>query len=202
IEYMNAAAISVFGEHVGEKCYRSLHGRNTPCEPCSIDEVLDKNRPIFEYTAQFPEGRTFEVISQPLRDGDHLTRVMTLWRDVSERIRRFEKEKEMARKIQDERLTAIRQVVVSIKHGINNSLTAIFGSLALLKQEDHTLSAENREVIKLLESGATNIRDTIIKLSKISDPVVTEYMDDISMIDLDNSSGPPRTTGHEPRSKT
>ncbi len=198
IEYMNAAAVANFGHHVGEKCYEALHGRNTPCQPCSIEEILHNNEPLFQYTAEDRQGRSFEVISQPLRDGEDVTKIITLWRDVTERIRRFEEEKKIGQKIQEERLNAVRQVVVSIKHGINNSLTAIFGSLTLLKQDDQALSPENREVIKLLESGATNIRDTIVKLSKISDPVVTEYVDDISMIDLEKSSEPAQKMRHKP----
>jgi len=111
-----------------------------------------------------------------------------LRRDVTERMRLFEQEKEMQRKIQEERLAAIRQVVVSIKHGINNSLTAIFGALAFLKEVNPPLPEDARETLLLLESEAKKIQDIVSKLSRITDPVVTEYMDDITMIDLDRSS--------------
>jgi len=107
---------------------------------------------------------------------------------VTERMRLFEQEKEMQRKIQEERLAAIRQVVVSIKHGINNSLTAIFGALAFLKEVNPPLPGDARETVLLLESEARKIQDIVSKLSRITDPVVTEYMDDITMIDLDRSS--------------
>jgi signal transduction histidine kinase len=201
IEYMNAAAIASFGNHVGEKCYEALHDRTEPCNPCSMGEILHGRKPIFQYSSKDSAGRFFEVISQPLRDGEEITKIITLWRDVTERMRRFEQEKKIQEKIQAERLNAIRQIVVSIKHGINNSLTAIFGSLEVLKQRNDSRSDEDQEVIGLLESGAKNIRDIITKLSNISDPVVTEYMEDISMIDLEKSLQNEKGARNDPPSK-
>ena len=114
--------------------------------------------------------------------------MITLRRDVTERMRLFEQEKEMQQKIQEERLAAIRQVVVSIKHGINNSLTAIFGAMAFLKGVHPALPDDARETVLLLESEARKILDIVSKLSRITDPVVTTYVDDITMIDLDKSA--------------
>jgi signal transduction histidine kinase len=188
IEYMNKAAVESFGSHLGKKCYKIFHDRSEPCHPCSIDEVIHKKRPVYQYSSEDHEGRHFEVIAQPLPDMDGSIKVMTLRRDVTERIRRFEEEKMIQKKIQDERIAAIRQVVVSIKHGINNSLTAIFGSLELIKTEGVSLTEQEKVMLQLLESETKKIQDIVSKLSRITEPVVTEYMDDITMIDLDRSS--------------
>ncbi|PIV82918.1 MAG: hypothetical protein COW52_11015, partial [Nitrospirae bacterium CG17_big_fil_post_rev_8_21_14_2_50_50_9] len=133
IEYMNRAAVQAFGSSIGKKCYHVFYARTEPCHPCSVEEIIIKKNPLYHYSTLDHAGRYYEIIAQPLHDLDGETKVITLRRDVTERMRLFEQEKEMQRKIQEERLAAIRQVVVSIKHGINNSLTAIFGAMAFLK---------------------------------------------------------------------
>jgi len=188
IEYMNRAAVQAFGSSIGKKCYHVFYARTEPCHPCSVEEIIIKKNPLYHYSTLDHAGRYYEIIAQPLHDLDGETKVITLRRDVTERMRLFEQEKEMQRKIQEERLAAIRQVVVSIKHGINNSLTAIFGALAFLKEVNPPLPEDARETLLLLESEAKKIQDIVSKLSRITDPVVTEYMDDITMIDLDRSS--------------
>lgn len=187
IEYMNKAAIRRFGDHIGKKCYNVFYARTEPCHPCSIEEIIFKKKPLYHYSMQDHEGRYFEIIAQPLHELNGETKVITLRRDVTERIRLFEQEKEMQQKIQKERLAAIQQVVVSIKHGINNSLTAIFGAMAFLKGINPDLSGDAMETVLLLESEVKRIQDIVSKLSRITDPVVTEYTEDISMIDLDKS---------------
>ncbi len=188
IEYMNEAAIRIFGSHVGEKCHRTFYGREAPCDPCSVREILLNKKPIYQYNTQDHQGRYYEVIAQPLRSRDGSTKVITLRRDVTERVLRDEKEKKMQQKIQEERLAAIQQVVVSIKHGINNSLTSIFGALDLLKDPGTASSSDGKQIVQYLESEANRIRDIVSKLSEISRPVTTEYVNDVSMIDLEKSA--------------
>ncbi len=188
IEYMNRAAVQAFGSHIGKKCYHVFYERTEPCHPCSIEEIILKKKPLYHYRTQDHSGRYFEIIAQPLHDLDGTTKVITLRRDVTERMRHFEQERQMQKKIQEERLVAIHQVVVSIKHGINNSLTAIFGTIALLKELTSTLPEDARETVFALESEAGRILNILSKLSSITDPVITTYVDNITMIDLDKSS--------------
>jgi PAS domain-containing protein len=193
IEYMNKAAVESFGSHIRGKCYHIFYDRTEPCHPCSVEEIIVKKNLYFDYSTQDHEGRHIEVVAQPLRDLDGTTKVITIRRDVTERVRHFEQEKQLQQKIQEERLAAIQQVVVSIKHGINNSLTSIFGAMAVLEGVNPDLPGDARETILLLESEVKKIQDIVSKLSRITDPVVTTYADDITMIDLDNSSEEPPT---------
>ncbi|MEK6776769.1 MAG: hypothetical protein AABY87_07820 [bacterium] len=68
-----------------------------------------------------------------------------------------------------------------------NRMTAIFGAMAFLKGVNPDLPGDARETALLLESEAKKIQDIVSKLSRITDPVVTTYVDDITMIDLDKS---------------
>jgi PAS domain-containing protein len=188
IEYMNKAAVKSFGSNIGGKCYHIFFDKTVPCHPCSVEEIIVKQNLYFDYSTQDHEGRHIEVVAQPLHELDGTTKVITIRRDVTERVRHFEQEKQMQQKIQEERLAAIQQVVVSIKHGINNSLTAIFGAMEFLEGINPDLPAEARETVGQLENEVKKIQDIVAKLSRITDPVVTTYADDITMIDLDNSS--------------
>ncbi len=188
IEYMNRAAVKAFDERVGEICYDVFYGKDEPCHPCSIDEILRKKRPVYQYSSADPRGKHYEVIAQPLHQVNGEDKVITIRRDITEQRQRAAEKRKMEKKIQQERLAAIQQVVVSIKHTVNNSLTAIFGSLELLKREDCPLSDKEREIVGIIESESDKIKSVVSKLSTITDPVVTHYTEDVTMIDLDDAS--------------
>ncbi len=188
IEYMNRAAVDAFDERVGEKCYKVFYGKDEPCHPCSIDEILRKKQPVFQYSSADPRGKYYEVIAQPLHQVNGEDKVITIRRDITQQRLRIAEQRKMEKKIQQERLAAIQQVVVSIKHTVNNSLTAIFGSLELLKQKDCKLSEKDREIVGIIESESDKIKSVVSKLSNITDPVVTQYTEDVTMIDLDDPS--------------
>lgn len=185
IEYMNRTAIDIFGAQLGETCYKALNYRKDTCNPCSIKELLIKKKKLFKYSMQDSAGRFFEIIAQPLTGMDGKPKVISLRRDVTERIRHFQKEKELQQKIQEERIAAINQVVVSIKHGVNNSLAAISTALRLFDMDSEAFSDRDREIFNLLDDEVKKITDIVAKLSTITDPVVSNYTDSIQMIDLD-----------------
>ena len=41
--FMNSTAKKTFGDHIGEKCYRCLQNRDSPCPFCSNDHIFGDN---------------------------------------------------------------------------------------------------------------------------------------------------------------
>jgi signal transduction histidine kinase len=188
IEYMNRAAVDAFDQRVGEKCYNVFYGKDEPCHPCSIDEVLWKKQPVFQYRSADPRGKYYEVIAQPLHQVNGEDKVITIRRDITEQRLRTEQQQIMEKKIQEERLAAIQQVVVSIKHTLNNSLTAIFGSLELLEEKESRFSEKEQEIVSIIAAESEKIKSVVSKLSNIAQASVTRYTEDVTMIDLDDAS--------------
>ena len=90
-----------------------------------------------------------------------------------------------------ERLSAVRELAVSINHEINNPLSVIVGNIQclLLKTKNLDESIQNR--LKLIEREAMRIAEINQRLLKIEDIVSETYMsghEKIKMIDLEKST--------------
>ena len=90
-----------------------------------------------------------------------------------------------------ERLSAVRELAVSINHEINNPLSVIVGNIQclLLKVKNLDESIQNR--LKLIEREAMHIAEINQRLLKIEDLVSETYMsghEKIKMIDLEKST--------------
>ncbi|MEM2123232.1 MAG: PAS domain S-box protein [Candidatus Bathyarchaeia archaeon] len=116
IVYMNRAAREVYGDGVGEKCFKVYQGYDEPCHlkgwPCSHLEVLDKGRREYSYMVRDPKGRWVEVLAFPVKGaGDNLL-VIEIVRDVTEKVEAGEKLKEYSRNLEEiveERTWALRE---------------------------------------------------------------------------------------------
>jgi hypothetical protein len=90
--------------------------------------------------------------------------------------------------VKTERLASISQLTVSLNHEINNPLTSILGHIQLillnLKRGKEFSSAELEKFLEQVESDAKRIKDLLFSLRKLTEPVVTEYIGGVSMIDL------------------
>lgn len=91
------------------------------------------------------------------------------------------------RLVQTERLAALGQMGLALRHEINNPLAAIVGRIDLI-QESHPdladLDAELAHDIRVIGEMAERISQLVARLAHLQDRT-TVYMDDIEMIDLD-----------------
>ena len=186
VEYMNKAAEASFGRHSGGLCYEFFRNTDHPCSPCSIEEIIHKGKSPFHYTSKGVDGRSYEVIGQPLRDLDGKTKILSLRRDITERLSHFEQQQQLQNQLQQERLKAIHQVGVSIKHGINNALTAISCSLQLLKEEVR-YSEEQAALFVMMDLEVRKIQEVVARIEEITEVVEVNYADEVTMIDLEAS---------------
>lgn len=87
-----------------------------------------------------------------------------------------------ARLVRAERLAAIGQLGLAVKHEINNPLTAILGNTEWLMEQEAGLSEEGRRALKLVHDMSIRLRDIVARLDNVED-VRRPYLG-MEMIDL------------------
>lgn len=104
----------------------------------------------------------------------------------------FQREKqalERLKQAQDElvraqRVALLAQIGVTVRHEVNNPLTAVLGNADWLLQVLSDLEGEPLKALEAIRSNALRIRDIVNKLEAIKSDRVTEYVEGIEMIDI------------------
>jgi CheY-like chemotaxis protein len=91
------------------------------------------------------------------------------------------------RVVRSERLAAIGEVGLAIRHEINNPLGTILGFSDLLLMQAESLPAEAQRKVELIRRSALRIRDVVRRLEDLRDDRPVEYIPGLQMTDL----GPP-----------
>jgi len=89
------------------------------------------------------------------------------------------------RLIKAERLAAIGEVAVTIRHEVNNALAAIVGEAGLLRAGASRFSPEDRAGVDTILEMANRIGADLKKLSMLEDAPVTSYVGETLMVNLD-----------------
>ena len=71
------------------------------------------------------------------------------------------------RLIKAERLAAIGEVAITIRHEVNNALAAIVGEAGLLRANAERLAPEDRAGVETILEMANRIGDNLLKLSSL-----------------------------------
>jgi len=88
------------------------------------------------------------------------------------------------RALRNERMAAIGQFAVAIRHEINNALTAIVTESQLLAAQGSSLTEDQKESAQGIHDAAMRIATNIRKITSLADAPVTTYAGDIMMVDL------------------
>jgi len=91
------------------------------------------------------------------------------------------------RLVKAERLAAIGEVAVTIRHEVNNALAAIVGEAGLLKSDASRLSTDDRQGVDTIIEMANQIGMNLRKLETLEDAPTTTYVGETRMVDLDAS---------------
>jgi signal transduction histidine kinase len=90
--------------------------------------------------------------------------------------------------IKSERMRAITQLAVTTNDRVNTPLGVILGYAQFLQRKNPTLSAEDFEALQTIEKQVQKIKNIMIQLERLSEPVVKEYsIEGIEMLDLASS---------------
>ena len=88
IQYQNKIISQLFGPGIGEYCFETYRGRNTPCENCVVVEVLKdgrERRAVVDIWLSDGNMRLMEVNSAPIKDeSGNITGAVEVARDVTD----------------------------------------------------------------------------------------------------------------------
>ncbi len=93
------------------------------------------------------------------------------------------------RLVKAERLAAIGEVAVTIRHEVNNALAAIVGEAGLLKANAARLAAEDRQGVDTILEMANRIGTDLRKLETLEEAPTAIYPGGRKMVDLDAAQG-------------
>ena len=87
------------------------------------------------------------------------------------------------RLVRSERLAALGQMGLAIRHEINNPLAAILARIDLMMDEHPTMPQDLRHDLQVIEEMSERIRGIVARLDHLDDRT-TGYLGDLKMIDL------------------
>ncbi|MFW6105631.1 MAG: PAS domain S-box protein [Chloroflexota bacterium] len=89
ITYQNRVLRRIFGDRLGEKCYRVYEGRESICEDCPVEKAFRKGKPhTSERKTILPSGEVafWENTANPIRDAQgRIVSCIEIARDITER---------------------------------------------------------------------------------------------------------------------
>ncbi len=149
-----------------------------------------------------------DYIPKPYHPEELLARVFGCLRTLVLKRELRHKAEELARKNQElveaqeriirmERLAAIGEVGLAIRHEINNPLGTVLGYAELLLLQAENLPEEVRKKLEAIRRGAVRIRDVVRRLEGLREERTVEYLPGVSMIDL-HPKEPERGGGGQP----
>lgn len=95
IAYQNQAHKALVGEHLGEHCFKGIHGREDVCEDCPVQESFKDGKSHSIERKVLKRGFSVEVSSSPIRDSDgKIIAAMEIVRNITDRKKAEEEIKE------------------------------------------------------------------------------------------------------------
>jgi len=88
------------------------------------------------------------------------------------------------RLVRAERVAAIGEVAITIRHEVNNALAAILGEAGLLRETKAPLSPEDKRGVDTILEMAQRVAADLKKLSNLDEAPTTEYLAGVKMVDL------------------
>ncbi len=90
--------------------------------------------------------------------------------------------------VKAERLAAIAQVGIAVRHEINNPLTTVIGNTELLLDRYEDAQKDLKERLTTVLNNALRISEIVKRLEGVKDDKLVEYLDGVRMTDLKSGS--------------
>ena len=96
IQFMNEYGTRIFGNRIGEYCYKVFHDRKVRCPEnlCPIVQIIEGNTSYHCVYRKNKEGNLFEITAFPFQNIDHTHSVLQVGKDVTEILKLREELKE------------------------------------------------------------------------------------------------------------
>ena len=92
------------------------------------------------------------------------------------------------RAVGNERMAAIGQFAITVRHEINNALTAIVAESQFLLAGESDLTESQRASAHNIYESARRITRNVAKMTSLDDAPTTTYVGDVKMVDLKNAA--------------
>lgn len=96
-------------------------------------------------------------------------------------------EQASAQLLRAHKLEAVKEIAVSVHHEINNPLTTIYSCTQLLEAHIDESNTSGKESLAKIKESCQQIKEIVFKLSNLQDVVLTDYVAEHKMIDIDRS---------------
>ncbi len=135
---------------------------------------------MYEFEVVRPDGTNafVEVSGRVLQHKQQPTGFQLAARDVTEQ----KNLRELL--VQAERLSAIGQIVVAVRHEINNPLTTVIGNAELLLDRHGTVEGDLKRRLETILDNSLRISEIIKRLQEIKQVKTVDYVRGVKMTDL------------------
>lgn len=193
LTFMNRSMLEIFGNRVGDSCYKVLHDEPTACSWCPMDKVF-KHRTVRDERQLGKQARIYEVVHSPLPDENGIRQKLAVCRDITER-----KKAELDLREANRELDAFAH---SISHDLRGILAPVVTYMDFLRLTYSEVFDE--QILHILSEveqqgeRAIALLDDLLELAQVGhvkpgdhptnvNMIVTEIMNELS---LENSSYP------------
>lgn len=138
IEFQNDALQDIFGNKIGEKCYKVYKQKDSPCDVCQMHAAICSGS-IRRSREISLSGRYYEQCYAPFADANGESKALILLRDITEQ-KLIEAETMRAAQ-----LASLGELAAGVAHEINNPINGIINYAQLLVDD-----ADNQKEVELL----------------------------------------------------
>ena len=162
---MNKTMIGWFGDHRGERCHKTIMGRDRPCPHCKLREVIVQAKKV-RYQTTIADGCSFELVATPLSNNDGTISMMVIFRDITEQKQQEHRRLELSRQEEQlQKLASLKTMAGAIAHRFNNAMVGVQGNLEMLTL---TLPDDSREQLMALHAfqaakGASQVGSMMLR---------------------------------------
>lgn len=125
IVFANRAMREIIGDAGAELCFKAIYKEDQACSDCSMNSVMHGQ--ILRETRQLDgSGRLFEVVHSPYPQAENPTHMLSVCRDLTERI---ESERRLSQANRE-----LDAFVATVSHDLRSPLTPLIGFAELLEE--------------------------------------------------------------------
>ncbi len=177
LTFMNRAMLDIFGNQVGEDCYKVLHDGTTVCSWCPMNKVFSP-RTVRDERQLGNFGRIYEIIHSQLPEEDGIRQKLAVCRDITER-----KKAETDLREANRELDAFAH---SISHDLRGILSPVVTYMDFLRTNyKDVLDKQILEILGEVEhqsERAIALLDDLLDLAQVGHVQPGKYPTDVNMI--------------------